>query len=203
MAGIQSSENNFVTPSNSTTSSSARPNTGDGLINGSRSVAMMSSRNGSTMEQAGRIAAKSPGAARSSPNLTPVFSASGLNFLTSQMLAATKKTTNAPSRKNEIGRPVRSDGILKMSAPVAASVSNNTASTGSNVAVSTASAMASKSTSRMNGQTMNETSASLKTGTSTSASARIGKNVIRPGLASLRRAGAGATRAKPNGRPRR
>ena len=91
-AGIQSSENNFVTPSNSTTSKSARPKTGDGFISGSRSVAMMSSKNGSTMEHAGRIAAKSPGAARSLPNLIPVFSASGLNFLTSQMPAATKKT---------------------------------------------------------------------------------------------------------------
>src|ERR1019366_6077644 len=47
-AGIQSSENNFVMPSKSTTSSSARPKTGDGFIKGSRSVAMMSKRNGST-----------------------------------------------------------------------------------------------------------------------------------------------------------
>src|SRR5271170_6189512 len=110
-AGIQSSENNFVTPNKSTTSSSARPKTGDGFINGNRSVAMMSKRNGSTMEHVGRIAAKSPGAARSLPNLIPVFSASGLNFFTSQMPATTKKITNAPSRKNEVGRPVRSDGI--------------------------------------------------------------------------------------------
>src|SRR5208282_4100161 len=137
MAGIQSSENNFVTPSSSTTSSNARPKTGDGLINGSRSVAMMSNKNGSAMEHAGRIAAKSPGVARPFPNLMPAFSASGLNLRTSQTLAATKKTANAPSRKNGTGRPVRSDGILKMSAPVAASVSNNTARTGNKVAVST------------------------------------------------------------------
>src|SRR5579859_1235952 len=175
IAGIQSRENNFVTPNSSTTSNKARPNTGEGLINGSRKVAMMSSRNGSTMENAGRMAARSPGAVRSSPNLIPAFKAPGLNFLTSQMPAPTKKTTKAPSRKKEVGRPVRSAGILNMSAPVAASVSSSTASTGSSVAVSAASPMASKSTSNMNGQTMNETSASLKTGTSTSASARIGK----------------------------
>src|SRR6266481_2068041 len=152
-AGIQSSENSFVTPSNKTTSKSARPKTGDGFISGSRSVAMMSSKKGSTTEQAGKIAAKSSGASMLLLNLIPVFSASGWNSFTSQMLTAAKKTTNAPSRKNEADRPVRSEGILKMSSPVAASVSNSTASTGNNVAVSTASAMATTSTSKMNGQT--------------------------------------------------
>src|SRR5260370_35606950 len=174
-AGHQSSENSFVTPSNKTTSKSARPKTGDGFISGSRSVAMMSSKKGSTTEQAGKIAARSSGASMLLLNLIPVFSASGWNSFTSQMLTAAKKTTNAPSRKNEADRPVRSDGILKMSSPVAASVSNSTASTGSNVAVSTESATASKSTSKMNGQTASETSAIVKTGTSTSASARSGK----------------------------
>src|SRR5690348_12139755 len=175
MAGIQSKENSLVTPNSRMTSNKARPKTGEGLINGSRKVAMMSSRNGSTMENAGRMAARSAGAVKSSPNLMPAFKAPGVNFLTSQMPAATKKTTKAPSREKEVGRPVRSAGILKMSAPVAASVSSSTASTGSRVAVSAASPMASKSTSKMNGQTRNDTSASLKTGTSTSASARIGK----------------------------
>src|SRR5580704_14948359 len=139
-AGIQSSENSFVTPSNKTTSKSARPKTGDGFVRGSRSVAMISSKNGSTMEQAGKIAAKSSGAARSLLNLIPVFNASGWNLSTNQILTAAKKTANAPSRKNETGIPVRSDGILKMSSPVAAIVNNNTASTGSKVAESTASA---------------------------------------------------------------
>jgi molybdenum cofactor biosynthesis enzyme len=105
----------------------------------------------------------------------PDLKASGLNFRASHTLAATKNTANAPSRKNEVGRPVRSAGILKMSAPVAASVSSSTASTGSSVAVITASAMASKSTSSTNGQTRNESSASLKIGTSTSSSASGGK----------------------------
>src|SRR5260370_22076230 len=174
-AGHQSSENSFVTPSNKTTSKSARPKTGDGFISGSRSVAMMSSKKGSTTEQAGKIAARSSGASMLLLNLIPVFSASGWNSFTSQMLTAAKKTTNAPSRKNEADRPVRSEGILKMSSPVAASVSNSTASTGNNVAVSTASAIASTSTSKMNGQTINESSASVKTGTNTSPSARTGK----------------------------
>ena len=71
--------------------------------------------------------------------------------------------------------PVSSAGILKMSRPVAASVSTSTANTGSSRAVITATMMASTSTNRMNGQTMNETSASLKIGTSTSTSAMIGK----------------------------
>ena len=60
---------------------------------------MISSRNGSTMEHAGSIAATSPGAARSSSNLIPVFSASGLNFLTSQMPAATKKIDERAEQK--------------------------------------------------------------------------------------------------------
>ena len=51
MAGIQSKENNFVTPNSNITSNNARPNTGEGLINCSRKVAMMSNRNGSTTEK--------------------------------------------------------------------------------------------------------------------------------------------------------
>src|SRR5215469_903987 len=175
MAGIQSSENNLVTPNSNTTSRSARPKTGDGLYKGNRIVAMMSSRKGNTTEHAGRMAARSSGAVRLLPNWTPLFRASGRNFFTSQTLAATKNTTNAASTKNDIGSPVRSAGILKIRAPVATRVSNSTARIGSNVVVNTARTMASKSTSRMKGQTINETSLSLKIGTSTSARAMMGK----------------------------
>src|ERR1017187_6574509 len=153
-SGIHSNEKIFVRPSSSATSSSARPNTGVGLASGT---------------------AKVSGVLRSSPIFSPFLKTSGLNFRTSHTLATTKKTANAPSRKNEVGKPVRSAGILKMSAPVAASVRSSTASTGSKVAVITASTMASRSTSSTNGQTRNDNSASLKIGTSTSNSASGGK----------------------------
>ena len=99
----------------------------------------------------------------------------GFSLRTAQTLTATKKTANTPSRKKDVGSPVRSAGILKISAPVAARVSIITTSTGRSEAITTASPMASTSTSRTNGQTMNETSASWKMGMSTSTSARGGK----------------------------
>ena len=175
MAGSQSCENIFVTPSSSTTRSRARPKTGDGFASGSRSVAMMSSRNGSTAEHAGRSAARFSGCRASSLRGMALVSKSGFNLRTAQTLTATKKTANAPSRKNDVGRPVSSAGILKINAPVAARVSTITASTGSSEAIITARPMASTSTSSTNGQTINESSASLKIGMSTSTSASGGK----------------------------
>src|SRR5258708_18084495 len=65
IAGIQSKENSLVTPSSNTTSSKARPKTGEGLSNGRRSVAMISSRNGSTAASAGNCTLKCAGATKS------------------------------------------------------------------------------------------------------------------------------------------
>ena len=86
-------------------------------------------------------------------------------------------------RKNEVGKPVRVSGILKIRAPVAASVRTSTARTESREAVSTASPMASKSTSSTTGQTAKEISASRKIGMSTSTSASGGKSWLSQGAA--------------------
>jgi hypothetical protein len=147
-----SPENIFVTPSSSTTSSRARPNTGDGFASGSRSVAMMSSRNGSTAEHAGRSAARFPGA----PGILRAGWLEGVRFEFAHEPDADGDEENRKRAEQEKGRgrPVRSAGILKISAPVAASVSSSTASTGSSEAVITARPMASTSTSSTNGQTM-------------------------------------------------
>jgi len=115
------------------------------------------------------------GCRASSLRLTALLSKSGFSLRTAQTLTATKKTANAPSRKNDVGSPVSSTGILKINTPVAARVSIITTSTGKSEASTTASPMARTSTSRTNGQTINETSASWKMGMSTSTSARGGK----------------------------
>ena len=86
-------------------------------------------------------------------------------------------------RKNGVGRPVSVSGILKIRAPVAASVRRSTASTESSEAVSTASPIASKSTSSTTGQTAKEISVSLKMGMSTSTSASGGKSWLSQGAA--------------------
>ena len=98
-AGIQSIEKSFVTPSIKTTSSSARPNTGEGFVSGSRSVAMIRSRNGRTAERMGSCAARLPGRTRlSSKWMPPPVSASGLNLRASQTPTAAKNTANTPMR---------------------------------------------------------------------------------------------------------
>src|SRR6185437_2233005 len=105
----------------------------------------------------------------------PVLKAAGEYLRMSHMLMAKKKIAKAASNKNEVGRPVSVSGILKISAPVAASVSSRAITTDKIDAVMTASAMARMSTSRTNGQTMKETSARCRIGTSTSAKASGGK----------------------------
>src|ERR1017187_9354623 len=129
-AGIQSREKSFVTPSTSTTSSSARPKTGDGFASCNRNVAIMSSRNGRMAEIAGNCAAMFSGRRRSSLVLIPPVVAGDLNFRASQTPVETKKTANAPNKKNEVGRPVSVAGILKIKAPVAVNVSTSTTNTG-------------------------------------------------------------------------
>src|SRR5882672_4826424 len=136
--GSQSSKRIFDRANNIIARSNARPKTGVGLTIASREVAIMSSKNGSTVELAVNTAARVSGALSPSVNFRPVLNEAGVNFRNNHILTATKKTANAPSRKIETGRPVRSAGILKISAPVAASVSNNTQSTGSSVVVTTA-----------------------------------------------------------------
>ncbi len=128
------------------------------------------------VEKAGSSAARFSGAEKSSLRFRPRARAEGLSFRTSQTLTTTKNAAKPPSRKKEVGSPVRSEGTFEINEPVAARVSNKTPSTGNSDAVSAASAMASKSTSSTKGHTANERFASLKMGISTSTSASGGKS---------------------------
>ena len=103
MAGIQSNDNNFVTPSNSTTSSNASPKTGEGFVSGKRSVAMMSSKNGSTTEHAGNSAATSAGLPRSSPKRKPVLKTSGEYLRTSQTRSRPGKNRERAEQEKRAG----------------------------------------------------------------------------------------------------
>ncbi len=126
----------------------------------------------------GSCAAMLPGKARLSLKARPPAKASGLSLRVSQTPTTTKNTANTPMRNNGIGSPVSVSGILKIRAPVAASVRTSTASTESIEAVTTASPIASKSTNITTGQTAKESSVSLKMGMSTSTSASGGKSWV-------------------------
>src|SRR6185436_1743655 len=182
-AGIHSRLKSFVTPSTRTTSSSASPNTGDGLSSGNRSEAIISNKNGRTADNAGTSAAKFAGTETSPKTFNSPVGEAALNFRATHAPIATKKIAKPPSNKNETGNPVSVAGILKIIAAIAANVSSSTMTTGSSDASNTASPIASTSTNSTIGHTRSETSASWKIGMSTNNSASGGNAWLHHGSA--------------------
>src|SRR6266498_3477629 len=118
-------------PRSKITNNNASPNTADGFASGSRSVTMMSSRNGRMAESAGTCVADFP------PDFTR---------RAAQPDATTKKIANPARIKSAVGKPVSSLGIRQNHAPTATNVSTSTPMTGNSVAVVRARTIATRST---------------------------------------------------------